>query len=368
MTPPLRILICRSDVMGDNIYSLPVADDLRQAFPHCRITWLTRSSVAPLVRLDRNVAEVLEWDDRTDPEALLPMLAGQFDAAVVLHPKPKRWSLLAALLRRAGIPIRVGTGRRWWGLLLYTHRMWQTRHRGGMHECTRARHHGRVLVRALGGDPSVCDRRARTALTVPPEEDAAARAWFLRLGLDRPVLLHVGSASAMDWPIAHMARLADQLAGLGLSVLVSTGLRRPDLEQAMGLACARTHAFTPPEPSIGQLAAWLHLAGCVVGASTGPLHLAGMLGTPTVGLFPCVNDCLPGQWGPMGERAINLVAPTPPGGMPRRRHLADPAQMQALSVDSVLAAVLRQLTIEPWEERSAAGTKDGATEPFQLPS
>jgi ADP-heptose:LPS heptosyltransferase len=323
--------------------------------------------VAPLVRLDRNVAEVLEWDDRTGPEALLPRLAGQFDAAVVLHPKPKRWSLLAALLRRAGIPVRVGTGRRWWGLLLYTHRMWQTRHHGGMHECARARHHGRVLIRALGGDPSVCDRPARTALAVPPEETAAARDWFLRLGLERPVILHVGSAgSAMDWPVGHMAQLADRLAERGVPVLISTGLRRPDLEQAMGLACARTHAFTPPEPRIAQLAAWLQLAGCVVAGSTGPLHLAGALGAPTVGLFPCVNDCLPAQWGPLGERAINLVAPTPSGGMPRRRHLADPAQMRALSVDSVLSAVLRQLTIEPGEALSAAGTEDGATEQLQL--
>jgi len=363
MTHPLRILICRSDVMGDNICSLPVADDLRMAFPHCRITWLTRSSVAPLVRLDRNVAEVLEWDDRTDPEALLPMLAGQFDAAVVLHPKPKRWSLLAALLRRAGIPIRVGTGRRWWSLLLYTHRMWQTRHHGGMHECTRARHHGRVLIRALGGDPSVCDRPARTALTVPPEEIAAARDWFRRLGLDRPVLLHVGSSgSAMDWPVSYMAQLADRLAERGVPVLISTGLRRPDLEQAMGLACARPHAFTPPEPRIAQLAAWLQLAGCVVAGSTGPLHLAGALGTPTVGLYPCVSDCLPAQWGPMGERAINLVAPAPPGGMPRRRHLADPAQMLGLSVDSVLAAVLQQLAGAPREELSAAGTWAGAAD------
>jgi len=62
-----------------------------------------------------------------------------------------------------------------------------------------------------------------------------------------------------------------------------------------------------------------------------------------VGLFPSVRDCLPGQWGPLGERAINLVAPTPPGGMARRRRLADPTHMRALPVATVLAAVLRQL-------------------------
>lgn len=343
MTLPLRILICRSDVMGDNIYSLPVANDLKAAFPDCRITWMTRASVAPLIRLDGNIDEVIEWDDRTDPAPLLPRLAGRFDAAIVLHPKPKRWFPLAALFRQAGIPVRVGTGRRWWGLLLYTHRMWATRHAGGMHECDRARLHARIMLKALGGDPRVCDRPAGTALAVPEQEAGLARAWFSQAGLDRPVLLHAGSASAMDWPVSHMARLADRLAERGIPVLISTGLHRPDLERALTKACAGTHVFTPGEARLGQLAAWLQAARCVVGASTGPLHLAGALGTPTVGLFPCVNDCLPGQWGPRGARAINLVAPMPAEGMARRRHLADPDHMRSLTVDSVLAAVLWQV-------------------------
>ena len=344
MTPSLRILVCRTDVLGDNICSLPVADDLKTAWPDCRITWLTQSRVVPLVRLDRNVDEVLEWDGQTDPSPLLPMLSGRFDAVVVLHPKPKRWSLLAALLRQAGIPIRVGTGRRWWGLLLYTHRMWESRHRGGIHEGTRARHHGRILLKALGADVSICDRPARTGLTVPDSEILPAQEWFGQMNLDHPVVLHVGSAgSAVDWPVNHMAELADSLAERGIPVLISTGYARPDLEQAMKAACRRPHAFTPAEPRIAQLAAWLKLAGCVVAASTGPLHLAGALGAPTVGLFPCVNDCLPAQWGPMGDRAINLVAPTPPEGMARRRHLANPAHMRALTVESVLEAVLKQV-------------------------
>jgi ADP-heptose:LPS heptosyltransferase len=92
-----------------------------------------------------------------------------------------------------------------------------------------------------------------------------------------------------------------------------------------------------------QLAAWLEAAHCVVAGSTGPLHLAGALGTPTVGLFPCVKDCLPAQWGPLGERSIDLVAPRPPTGMVRRRKLIDAGHMQTLSVQAVLQAVLRQL-------------------------
>jgi heptosyltransferase-3 len=344
VTTALRILVCRTDVLGDSVHSLPVAQDLKTAFPDCSISWLARPSIAPLIRLDRNVDEVLEWDDRTDPSPLLPMVSRRFDAAIVLHPKPKGWSPLAALLRQAGIPIRVGTGRRWWGLLLYTHHMWETRHRSGMHECTRVRHHGRVLLKAFGADLSICNRPPRTGLSVPDRECALALDWFDRMNLGHPVLLHVGSGgSAADWPLTYMARLADGLMDRGVPVLVSTGYRRPDLEKAMRGACVHTHVFTPSEPRLEELAAWLKLSSCVVAASTGPLHLAGALGTSTVGLFPCINDCLPEQWGPQGGRAINLVAPTPPEGMYHRRHHADPAHMQSLAMASVLAAVMQQI-------------------------
>jgi ADP-heptose:LPS heptosyltransferase len=213
-----------------------------------------------------------------------------------------------------------------------------------MHECARAREHGRTLLAALGADTGVCDRPPRTGLTVPDAARASARAQLAALGVSDAVLLHVGSnGSAADWPIAHMAQLADALAEQGVPVLVSTGLRRPDLEQAMRQACRLTHAYTPAEPSMERLAAWLEAARCVVAGSTGPLHLAGALGTPTVGLFPCVKDCLPAQWGPLGERAIDLVAPEPPTGMVRRRKLIEAGHMRALGVHAVLQAVLRQL-------------------------
>jgi ADP-heptose:LPS heptosyltransferase len=201
------------------------------------------------------------------------------------------------------------------------------------------------LLQAFGADLSICDRPPRTGLTVPDQECVQAQAWFDRMNLHHPILLHVGSGSAVDWPLAHMAQLADRLVERGAPVLVSTGFRRPDLEKAMRDTCARPHIFTPTEPRIEQLASWLKLSGCVVAASTGPLHLGGALGTPTVGLFPCIKDCLPAQWGPMGERAINLVVPTPPEGMYRRRHLADPNHMQALAVDTVLEAVVKQISV-----------------------
>jgi ADP-heptose:LPS heptosyltransferase len=338
-----RIIIARTDVVGDNVVSLPVAADLKAALPGCRIGWIAKASVAPLIRLDRNVDEVIEWNEFTSAQPLLPRLQGAWDAAVVLHPKPKRWSTLASVLRQARIPIRVGSGRRWWGLLLYTHWVWQSRHTAGMHEAVRNRHHGRILLRALGADQSVLQQPARTGLTIPDALLTAQRAWLGPIA-GRFVVLHVGSnGSSVDWPLRNMAELADRLADRDIPCLISTGFRRPDLETQMRSLSRCEHRYTDPELPLPDLCALIQLSSCVVANSTGMLHVAGGLGVRSVGLFPNMKDCFPEQWGPIGDLSINLVAPPPPGGTYPKRGMASPDHMAGIPVEQVEAAVLRQV-------------------------
>ena len=113
VSKPIRILISRTDGLGDNLLGLPIANDPKTAFPSCRVTWMANEAVAPLISMDHNVDEVWVWDGVSPTDYLEPKLNGNFDAALVLHPKPKEWLPLPRLLRQAGIPIRVGTGRRW---------------------------------------------------------------------------------------------------------------------------------------------------------------------------------------------------------------------------------------------------------------
>ena len=343
MPAPRQILIVRSDAVGDNVVTLPVAADLKAADPTLYITWMARPAVAPLIALDRNVDEVLEWHPDHDLTPLLPKLTDRFTAALVIQPKPKGWSPLAAALFKARIPIRIGAGRRWWGLLLYNRLVFENRHRKGMHECEHSRVYGRALLRALGL-PDVIQYPPRTGLTIPADLAASQRAWLGEHAGDRTILLHIGSnGSSVDWPLDHMAALADQLDEQGHRVVVSTGFRRPDLEAEFSRHAKRRHRMTDPELSLAGLCALLHVVDVVVANSTGPLHVAGALGTRTVGLFPNMKDCFPEQWAPLGERSLNLVAPPPPGGTYKKRGTASADHMAGITVAEVAAAVTKQL-------------------------
>ena len=75
---------------------------------------------------------------------------------------------------------------------------------------------------------------------------------------------------------------------------------------------ARYSAPGDPSPLVAQglsvsaLAALLARCDAYIGADTGPTHLAGLLGLPTIALFGPTN---PAIWAPLGQRVTALQAP-----------------------------------------------------------
>jgi ADP-heptose:LPS heptosyltransferase len=142
---------------------------------------------------------------------------------------------------------------------------------------------------------------------------------FPRLGLedfkvdfpeDRPpwqggkTVLFVPGAGTVEkrWPMERFLELARNARGEGWNVVFQTGPCERDsgkLAEAAGFAVSDT-------PSLARMAGQMLLAWCVVGNDTGPMHLAAMLGVPTLTLhFHGSGD----TWFPYGsdERAEHVV-------------------------------------------------------------
>jgi heptosyltransferase-2 len=111
--------------------------------------------------------------------------------------------------------------------------------------------------------------------------------WRAALGAeDAPLVgLFPGAhAPARRWPVERFEALASELSRRGLSIVVLGG----DRERGV---TSRVAAATPGAVDIGgrtglgDLAAVLSLCDLVVTNDTGPMHLAGAVGTPTVSLW-----------------------------------------------------------------------------------
>ena len=286
----MNILLVRPDGIGDEILSLPVATALRRLRPGARISFLSSEYAAPVLARHPDVDEVLTVSGQERLSELIALFRQEIDAAIFL--KPFRRLMTAAWLAR--VPLRVGTGYRWYSWLLnrrvYEHRRDFSRHESA---CNLG------LLRGLGLAPGdVVPPR----LVVTPEEREWARG-YLDVQARGCVVVHPGGVSSRIWKPAHFRDLILRLAQEGLQVLV-TGTRA---EAAQFQIEAGVTAW--PEGvqdlrgllTLRQLMAVVAQSRVVVSLVTGPMHLAAALGIPTVSLLDPRRNNSPTRWGPLGR-------------------------------------------------------------------
>ena len=119
------------------------------------------------------------------------------------------------------------------------------------------------------------------------------------------VLLNPGSGGDHKrWAVEAFRRLGEELAvRLGARVAITWGPGEEPLARAIAHGM-RTGALVPPPTTITEMIALFRRASLVVGGDTGPVHVAAVLGVPTIGLY-----------GPTSARRKRAVR-SPGGGDP----------------------------------------------------
>ena len=321
--PPLkRILITRTDALGDLVVTLPMVRALKAALPGVEVDVLVRGYAVPVAQCAIGLDGVVEWRaDWRAAEAADTLRRGQYDAVVHAFPEPAVVRAASA----AGIRIRIATARRWVSWRRVTHRMWDSRRASGGHEAW----HGLRLLMPLGVDP---DRHPPTDLGLTaPQPDTTVRSALDEAG-GSPILLHPGShGSAGNWPQKRFAELALALAKTGRPVAF-TGT------EAEGQAFSECWPDHPLIHSffgrfnLEQLLAVQASSALVIASSTGPLHTAAALGRPCIGLYGTRPPEWPERWRPLGPQVDVLSA----------EDRTEEGQLD-LSVSSVMLAVERRL-------------------------
>jgi ADP-heptose:LPS heptosyltransferase len=195
----------------------------------------------------------------------------------------------------------------------------------------------------LGQDPSGDPGAHRLV----PEEGLRER-WRSRLGPGGPVLgVFPGSnAPARRWPVDRFAALAAAVAARGARVVLMGGPAEASLT-------ARVARAAPAAIDLGgrtdltDLAAVLSVCDLVITNDTGPMHLAGAVGTPTVSLWGPSDPEEVRQLGAPDTRVTGTALPCKPCRRNRcgRRGagtvLADAHEecMRSIEIEAALAAV-----------------------------
>jgi heptosyltransferase-3 len=295
-----RFLIVRTDRIGDVILTLPMARVLKQCHPGAHVAMLIHSYTAELAAAEPAVDQVISVDNHSPSFSTTIASLRRAKIDVVFHTHPRaRYALMTAL---AGIPVRVGTGYRWYSFL-FNRRVYEHRKDAARHELE----YNLNLLRAVGCNAPWDDVNPR--LTVGEEHFVRASAALARAGIpaDRKLaILHPGSgASARDWSPEHFAALASRLAAHDdVAVLVTGGKGEEELVGQVVGKCPPSVKSMVGSLGILDYAALAKLASVFVANSTGPLHIAAAVGTPVVGLYPQIRPLSATRWGPYTQRKV----------------------------------------------------------------
>lgn len=312
----MKVLIVKISALGDVAHALPVLAYLKNADPGVRIDWLVEKSFAPLLEghplIHRvHTLEMKAWRRQGWKQAVAGTLGviralrrGRYDLVLDLQGNSK--SGLFTLL--SGAPLRVGfdrDGAREWPNLLATNRRIPL---------TAADHHvgDRALALARAGLPG---GSAAAPLAGPLPVDAQALAKIEALlaeeGLSEGplVVLHYGTTwTTKLWPLASWEQLAALLAEKGLRPILTWGNEEERQAAQSIFAASGERAVIWPRGGLKELVALLSRVDLVVGADTGPVHIAAAVDTPTVSIYR-VTDAK--RNGPRGEKHIRLQVDLP---------------------------------------------------------
>jgi len=332
-----KILVVRTDRIGDVVLTTPAIKALRQAYPASHISVLVTPTTYNLIKGNPYIDEVLV-DDRQgqhkNPFGFLKLLREirlkRFDLAIIFHTK-RRYNLLCSW---AGIPCRLGYKNDNFGFLL-THPLKDLRSLGQKHEAE----YCVDVLRAIGVENEDLD------LFVPVQKEAEDWAfnWMQENNLksNEFIAIHPGASDATKcWPTGNFAQLMDRLSERYAFKIVLIGATNT-IALSEDILRQTHHASQflnlSGKTSPAQMVSLLRRSRLLISNDSGPVHVAAGVGAQVISLFlrnqPGIN---PERWKPLGPKSFTLS--NKPGEEIKLDDKCKPiaGQPGSISVDSVL--------------------------------
>lgn len=296
-----RILIVRTDRVGDVILSTPVIKALRDANPFSYIAMMVRPYTKVIVEGNPYLDEIIIYDKGGKEKSWFGSLKfafelrkKKFDLAVVLNPA-NRNNLIPFL---AGIPKRVGYNRKL-GFLL-THRIKDRKHEGKKHEIE----YNLDLVRYLGIEP----QDKSTFMPIHPESQKWVEDIFRKENIkptDKLVVLNpAASDNSKMWPAERYAAVGEKLAKESYKIVILGGPGDREIAQQVMSRMQSPFINMVGNNNISQAASLLKRCSLFISTDTGPMHIAASVGVPIVAIFGRNQPGLSAvRWGPANKNS-----------------------------------------------------------------
>jgi len=299
----MRILLTRTDRIGDVVLSTPVIKAMRDSYPDAHIAFMVRPYAEALIDGNPYLDEVIIYDKYGKDKSFLNTIKfafglkkKKFDLAIMLHPT-NRVHIMAFL---AGIPKRIGYDRKFSFLL--TKKVPHTKQEGRKHESE----YTFDLLKEINikGKPE--------ELFVPLHKKDLDRVdeLFQKNNLnstDTIITVNPGaSCISKKWPADNFANLSDELISrLNAKIIIVTDKSNIENAAQMEAKMQNKPINLAGKTTVGELAVIISKSSLFISNDSGPVHIAAAVGTPVISIFGRKDPGLsPKRWGPLSKKAV----------------------------------------------------------------
>ncbi len=298
-----RIIISRTDSLGDVVLTLPLAGIVKKYYPDIYIIFLGRKYTEPVVSLSENIDEFVDWDElKQKSQGELLKTFRNLKADIILHVFPN--SRIAKASKQANIPLRIGTSHRWSHFLYCNKRINFGRKRSYLHEAQLNIKLLKPLIHKT--EFSLTEIKSFYGFNKVLELTEKHKQFFKKDKFN--LILHPKSkGSAREWGEDNFTKLINILPKEKYNIFITGtkdegALLKDFLSQNKDKITDLTGKL-----SLSELISFINEADGLVAASTGPLHIAASLNRIVVGIYAPIRPMHPGRWAPVGENASYLV-------------------------------------------------------------
>jgi ADP-heptose:LPS heptosyltransferase len=301
--PYNKIIISRTDGIGDVVLALPMAGVLKELFPDCKIIFLGRTYTKPIIDCCENIDQFIAWDEiiKLDEQKAINEFK-KLEADVILHVFPRK--SIAELAKKARIPLRIGTSSRHYHWNTCNRLIRLSRRRSIFHE---AQLNLKILV-SLGAKKKFgldeIPRYYGFSKVIPLDEKFKGLIDKNKFNL----LIHPCSkGSAREWGIRNYKRFIEIMPKDKFKIFVS-GTDEESIMTRIELVDNFPEIIDlTGKQTLDEMIGFIAQIDGVLAASTGPLHIAAALGKHAIGLYAPMRPIHPGRWAPLGEKVTFLV-------------------------------------------------------------
>ncbi|MDX2197228.1 MAG: glycosyltransferase family 9 protein [Cytophagales bacterium] len=293
----MKIIISRTDSIGDVILTLPMAGYILKHLPQAQIFFIARRYTLPVVLHSKHIHKAIAREDVLQNPDILRNIGAEYIIFVLPD------MVLCRLAKKAHIPKIVGTSRRWYHWLYANIRVKLSRKLSQLHEAQL----NIKLLEPFGipTDIAIQDIYQYYGFVIPI---STVHNPYINPQKINIIIHPKSKGSAREWSLPYYAQLITMLNHDKYHIIVTgTADEEEKIKTEMPDFFDTNITNAIGKISLEELIQLISQCDILIACSTGPLHIAAALGKHCIGLYPPITPMHPGRWAPVGANTKVLV-------------------------------------------------------------